>query len=1539
MPRKNQSIREDQGSEGLMSEGQLSVFLEAFAKAQAESNRQLIEGLLSSPNLRANNHGTPSPTPSSNTASVPAGNFSSCSARFNGSARDAEVLEAFIDSVQIYKECTNVSDELALRGLPMLLEGEAAVWFRGVRASITSWSDALERLRAMFGVARPPHKIFRDVFSAEQQEHERADVFVGRLRASLAQLPYELEERIKLDIVYGLLHKRIRKRVQRKSVTSLDALIQSARDIEEALADTQKIPCIAVPDASSPRVRSSDSAPPAPPPAITHRAPRVRGQPSGVLHAVSPPPPPLSQQAPPARQPPPAAPRDSATHTQGTAQTATGSKPGKLFCVYCRRSGHTRDDCSKVKSKSDSSSALSCYGCGNKGVIRVNCEKCNTKDSFFSLDCKDTSSKEYKDTISSISHLTLSVPQEPDMSQNVFSNINMSNDLNNDSELCMCSNKIDVSNDSDNNATSLCTAGSDGTAGRPILNIQILGHRGTGLVDTAAKRSVAGSSLYALLQKLKHPFRSCLMSVKLADGLVRDTKVKLADVDVTLEGAIVPITFIIFPDAVNNDTLLGVDFLRKARVVLDLSRNYWFTADKPGVIHPLKCESSRNVVGCAAADILRSEEGTMLSPSERTVLADLLHDYNDIFRQGGGEPTPFAEHTIETGDHPPTAVPPYRLTPAKKAVMKEHLDKMLSEGIIEECESAWAAPALLVPKKDGSFRFCVDYRKLNAVTKSDSYPLPVIDDLLQYTGKSCYMSTIDLRSGYWQVKVREEDQDKTAFVTPFGVHRFKRMPFGLRNAPATFQRLIDRFRSGSALKDVTVLGYIDDLIVVSSSFEQHLQDLRAVFDRLRVFCLRANRDKCVFARERVKYLGHVITPEGVAPDPDKVSAITQMKEPTSLKHLQTFLQTCSWFRKFVPGFSQVAQPLTLLTKKDQPWKWGEAQAQAFQELKRLLTSAPILTQPDYALPFVLRTDASNYALGAVLLQGETHRDERPIEYASRLLTAAERNYSTTEREALAVVWAVEKFQGYIDGHQVRVSSDHQPLKWLLALKSPTGRLVRWAMKLQPFDLKLDYTPGKANLIADTLSRPPCDEQGRDTCGVCTVIVDIPQWDLTTLRAEQLADPEVSKIVKELEGKEEVGVKTWTDRGYYMSRGILYRYTDAESEDPQLVVPESLRKKVMIECHDSSTSGHGGIERTLHRVSQRFYFPGMRRYVEEYLKSCIECQRYKASNQKPSGLVQTPVPAQRFEVLAVDLFGPLPKGPNGERWILIVEDTASKWVEVFALVEATAEACAKLLIEEVFLRFGLPRRLTSDNGVQFVADIMQHAMFVLGVKQNLIPLYHPEANPVERKNRDLKTQLAILVEAEHRQWPEVLPFIRFAMNTSHTKSTGQTPAFLTFARELRSPITVQSDLRAIIEAENYVPQITPYLLKLADTLSSAKEKIEHQQDIRKTTKDKTRKAAEEFVEGDLVLLKSHVLSNAAKGISSKLAPKRDGPYRVTKKVSPTTYQLARCDASNENIGKYHTVDLRRYHARDEDVDHVVEPVIPKRRRGRPRKCVS
>lgn len=487
---------------------------------------------------------------------------------------------------------------------------------------------------------------------------------------------------------------------------------------------------------------------------------------------------------------------------------------------------------------------------------------------------------------------------------------------------------------------------------RPILDVEILGTKGTGLIDAAAELSVAGHSLYKILVEKRQKFKKSNLRIGLADGRSYEEQVLITEVDIYVMNRTVRTTFIVMPHAQNNFTLFRMNFIENAKIVLNCPQRVWYFADDC-IPHELKFEDSRKTpahLQINYADILREDEARGLNLEQREKLDELLTNNEDIFALGG-EPTPYAEHAIDTGDNAPIAIPPYKMSKQKKEILEKEINIMLKSDIIEECESPWATPVVLVPKKDGTARICVDYRRLNAVTKTDSYPMPRIDELLHLVKRTLYMSTIDLRSGYWQVSVKPEDRDKTAITTPFGTFRFKRMPFGLKNSGATFQRLMDRFRRG--LKDIVVIIYLDDIIVISTSLEEHIKDLQQVFDRLREFKLRAKREKCNFACSQVKFLGHIITPEGIRPNEEKVAAILNLPPPRNVKHLLTFLQTASWFRRFIPGFAEIARPLTQLTKKDAAWTWVVDQKEAFEKLKKLLTHAPILRQADEALPFII----------------------------------------------------------------------------------------------------------------------------------------------------------------------------------------------------------------------------------------------------------------------------------------------------------------------------------------------------------------------------------------------------------------------------------------------------------------------------------------------------------------------------------------------------------------------------------------------------------
>ncbi|GFX31289.1 retrovirus-related Pol polyprotein from transposon 17.6 [Trichonephila clavipes] len=546
--------------------------------------------------------------------------------------------------------------------------------------------------------------------------------------------------------------------------------------------------------------------------------------------------------------------------------------------------------------------------------------------------------------------------------------------------------------------------------------------------DDTLSSSLNQSNFYSFSSE-NNPISVIQISICNTEGAVcADTGATHSVADIGIQCKVIATELIILKNAKGNRTLLGIDFLTAAGIVLNLHRKQWyFTETSHRKYNFVKAPPNINAHLTVDTEPhpcqLRENEGTHLSLTQRKEINSLLEKYEECF-QPGGEPTPIIQHRINTRDHLPVAVLPYRMNPSKKEILKRQIDRLLAEGIIEECESPYASPVVLIPKPNGTFRLCIDYRNLNEITVADTYPLPRMDDLLHQAKLTPFMSTLDLRARY-QVKVHVEDQDKTAFVCPFGTYRYLRMPYGLRNAPATFQRLLNRFCNG--LEDILTLPYLDDIIVLSETFEKHMFDLKVIFERLLLFKLKANREKCHFAPSRVKYLGFWITQKGIEVDPKKVASILDIPPPKNVKELQSFLQTCSWFRRYIQDFANISRPLSYLTKKKIQWQWGFDQQNAFQTLKNCLTTPPVLKLADGTQPYIIRTDASNYALGAVLFQGEGS-DEHPIEYASRLLTSAERNYSTTEREALAVVWALKKFRGYIEGTEITVASDHQPLK-------------------------------------------------------------------------------------------------------------------------------------------------------------------------------------------------------------------------------------------------------------------------------------------------------------------------------------------------------------------------------------------------------------------------------------------------------------------------------------------------------------------------------
>lgn len=465
-----------------------------------------------------------------------------------------------------------------------------------------------------------------------------------------------------------------------------------------------------------------------------------------------------------------------------------------------------------------------------------------------------------------------------------------------------------------------------------------------------------------------------------------------------------------------------------------------------------------------------------LNIEECESLDKIISNYSDIFYTEGDKLT-FTNHTkhsIPTTSEIPINTKTYRFPYVHQQEVKAQVDKMLNENIIRPSASPWSSPIWVVPKKkDASgkqkWRVVIDYRKLNDITIGDSYPLPNITDILDKLGHSIYFTTLDLASGFHQIELDPKDIPKTAFSTPYGHYEFLRMPFGLKNAPATFQRAMDSVLYG--LQGERCFVYLDDIVIFASSLHEHEQKLTEVFERLRQHGLKIQPDKCEFLRKEVAYLGHIISNEGVKPNPEKVQAVQNFPIPKSCKDIKSFLGLAGYYRRFIINFSKLMKPLTSLLKKDVPFLWGESQQHAFDTCKEILTTAPILQYPDFSKEFVLTTDASVHAIGAILSQGEVGKD-LPIAYASRTLNKSESNYSTIERELLAIVWAVKHFRPYLFGRKFKILTDHKPLTWLFSIKDPGSRLVRWRLKLEEYDYEIVYKAGKMNTNADALSRPP-----------------------------------------------------------------------------------------------------------------------------------------------------------------------------------------------------------------------------------------------------------------------------------------------------------------------------------------------------------------------------------------------------------------------------------------------------------------------------------
>jgi len=1034
-------------------------------------------------------------------------------------------------------------------------------------------------------------------------------------------------------------------------------------------------------------------------------------------------------------------------------------------------------------------------------------------------------------------------------------------------------------------------------------------------------------------------------------------------------------------------------------------------------------------------------------------LAELLIQHGTTFSRDENDigKTHLAEYSIDTGNTAPIKQS-FRRTPAAFAgEEKKSIDKLKAQGVIRESTSPWSSPLVLVRKKTGGVRATIDYRLLNIHCRDFAFPIPKIQDCLDAIAGSKCFSTLDLTSGYHQIPVREEDIPKTAFISKHGLFEFTTMPMGLKTAGATFQRVMELALKG--LQWTCCILYIDDLVIPATDEVENIQRLKLVLDRLKAANLKLQPKKCQLLKSEVTFLGHKVSGEGVRPDPNNVAKVLQWKEPENAKEVKQFLGMCSYYRRFIKDFSKTAKPLFDLTKDESNLIWTEDCQIAFNRLKGALTGPQIMATPIDGGNYVLDTDASDSAIGAVLSQIQNGQ-EKVISYASRTMSKSEKNYCVTDKELLSVRYFVEYFHHYLMGRKFIIRSDHQALKWLVSFKEPKGRVARWIEILSAYDYEIQFRKGTQHGNADSLSRCPnptdCDCAENDSgnnlkcgpCGKCekkaeemqstfvfgrndhTVstlrritgkeigsrlksivlmmtlllqIVLVPSTYLSQttaimgsaqeyickiyvkifrvvkkmkftlsrglridwadgrltawtrrigdlcrkistrsdrnfedewspwlparsqgeLRSKQRSDEDLKPIFKWMErGKppprEEACTTSPATRHYLLfwsnlivKNGMLFRKYTAKNRDEvlQFVVPRSMRNEILYQVHNAVMSGHLGRKKTKGKLLSKFYWFKAREDVNNWIIQCDVC----GANKSPPKIPRAPLGDMRvgapLDRIATDFVGPLPRTPRGNRYLLVVTDSFSKWVEIFAVPDQTAETTARVILNEVIARYGCPLYLHTDQGRSYESTIFRELCSLMEIKKTRTSPYNPRCNgQTENFNKVLIRMIRAYLKGEQTDWDLNLGCLASAYRSTPQESTGFTPNLLMLGREVRIPAEISFGSGTTLIGEtvsSYGEHVENMKQKMEKAHDIARENLKASATRHKQIYD-VKQSLHLYKSGDLVW---HLQLGRREGVCPKLQMPYDGPAVIIQTLNTLDY-IIQVDGSGKRKLVHH-----------------------------------
>jgi RNase H-like domain found in reverse transcriptase/Reverse transcriptase (RNA-dependent DNA polymerase)/Integrase zinc binding domain/Integrase core domain/Aspartyl protease len=953
----------------------------------------------------------------------------------------------------------------------------------------------------------------------------------------------------------------------------------------------------------------------------------------------------------------------------------------------------------------------------------------------------------------------------------------------------------------------------------------------------------------------------------------------------------------------NVDVIIGRDFQHRSGMIIDskVASVYFSFAAKQ---FPFINIPTRQQVKCCYSEVT--------SPPD---FQGLIAEFSDVVNEKVGR-THLIEYRIETSDNKPVRVAPFGMAPPQLHKMNLIIENYLNDGVIRKSTSPYSSPAFLVKGKTGKDRMVVDYRRVNEKVVIENFPMPTIESVFQHLSGAKYFTILDLNSAYHQIPLDPKSRQKTSFSTPQGQYEFNYLPMGLSVSGSVFCRLMDTVLGD--IKYKFVYPYVDDLCIFSKTLDEHYEHVREVLIRLRAAKLTLNPQKITIAQKSVKFLGMIISERGLTTDPQKVSDIVAMAPPSNVKALSRFLGMVSFYSRFIPNFSAISLPLNRLKRKNVVFAWGEQEQKSFEQLRKALTTPPVLHFPNFNEKFIVSVDASKSGLGCVLQQ-HVNGALAPIAYASRTLNPAEANtYNVYELECLGAVFAVEKFHSYLESREFVLETDNAALSWLKNSPQRPDKVARWILRLSRYKFTIKHVRGVDNPVADCLSRLNPDEGTTEGAAeipteivMHTPLTTIPpeivmtqalfQFPslLNSIVDEQDADVDLALIKRELRNNR--------PRENYSLSGNTLLFKPNPNRSKKVVIPSNLKAVVIKFFHDSPLAGHLGQFKTFNKISRDYYWPQMRRDIFHYVRTCPECQRTKPRNVGPVGLMASTPSTYCNEKLYIDYFGPLPRASGGDVHVLIIIDAFSKWVEMFPVKRIGTARTNDILISEMFLRYGPPKYLASDNASIFRARKFREMCLSWGIKHVKTTTHHPQANMVERVNRNLKYALTIYVEHDHTTWDLFLPYLRYAFNSSTHETTLETAGKLFLGRDLSNPLRNAWNIDALLQGDpGDADQRTQEEVRdaaIAATRLARERTAKHYNQGRRP---------HAFRVGQLVVLQTHTLSNAGANVTSKFSAKWSKPMRIIRLTTPVNLECESVDTGE--IKKVHVDQCKPYYGR-------------------------